>query len=227
VVVGVALLLGLRHATDPDHLVAVSTLVAVERDRLSRRATVLGLAWGLGHATAILALGLPFVFLAAVVPSPVARAAEVLVGLVIMMLAVRLVLRWKRRAFHAHAHAHGGVVHRHLHAHASRAAHDHAHDVRSPTEAYGIGLLHGVGGSAAVAVLVLASIPGTAEAVAALVAFAVAAALAMALLSAVIGAALAQQAVQRRFVRLAPVLASLTFGFGAWYAAAGALGGTS
>src|SRR5919197_1678323 len=96
VVLGVALLLGLRHATDPDHLVAVSTLLATESDRPARRATRLGLAWGVGHASSLVALGIPVVLLGGHVPRPVQETADVLVGAVIMALALRLVRHWRR-----------------------------------------------------------------------------------------------------------------------------------
>jgi ABC-type nickel/cobalt efflux system permease component RcnA len=224
VVLAVAVLLGLRHATDPDHLVAVSTLVATERERRVRRAGLLGLAWGLGHATSLLVLGLPFVLVAALLPAPVESGAEVLIGGVIMLLALRLYLRWRRGAFHAHAHRHGRTLHRHLHAHEHEHGHEHAHRVRSPLASYGIGIVHGVGGSAGVALLLLAGIADRTEAVAALVLFALATAVSMAVLSSGVGLALGVDSVQRRFVPLVPVLAVLAFGFGLTYSTA-ALGG--
>ena len=142
------MLLGLRHATDPDHLTAVSTLVLSERGRGTRRAGRLGLAWGLGHALTLLAFGLPAVLLSAYLPDAVQRAAEALVGLVIVLLALRLLRRWRRGYFHAHPHAHGGVRHAHPHVHegSGHGAHEHAHAEalgRTPLAAAGIGMLHG------------------------------------------------------------------------------------
>jgi high-affinity nickel permease len=215
----VALLLGLRHAADPDHLVAVSTLVAATRERAARRAGIVGAAWGLGHATTLIALGIPIVLFGAYLPDALQRSAEALVGLVIVLLAVQLLRRWRNGAFHAHTHAHGDVVHRHVHGHATGAAHEHRHVVvRSPAQAYAVGLVHGVGGSAGVGILLLASIPDRAEALAALVVFAFAAALAMATLSFVLGFALGRTLVERRLARLAPGLGALGIGFGFWYA---------
>jgi high-affinity nickel permease len=220
IVLAVALLLGLRHATDPDHLVAVSTLVTSERERPARRATILGLWWGLGHATTLLAFGLPIVLFGSYLPDPAQRAAEALVGVVIVVLAIRLLVRWRQGRFHSHSHDHEGVVHRHLHGH-EHAAHEHEHrPLRSPAQAYGIGCLHGAGGSAGVGVLLLASIPGAREAIAALAVFAGATALSMGVLSALLGCALAAPAVERRLQRLVPVLAGASLLFGAWYGAA-------
>ena len=75
VVIVVALVLGLRHATDPDHLAAVTTLLASGRDRAARSAARLGLVWGLGHATSLFVLGLPIVLYRAYLPEQVQRDA--------------------------------------------------------------------------------------------------------------------------------------------------------
>ena len=218
VVLGVALLLGLRHASDPDHLVAVSTLLATESDRPARRAARLGLAWGAGHASSLVVLGIPVVLLGKHVPGPVQETADVLVGLAIMALAVRLVRHWRRGAFHAHEHRHNHVSHRHLHAHARGETHVHEHrPPRSAAQAYGVGVLHGGSGSAAIVVLLLASIGSRATAAAALAVFAAGTALSMAALSLGVGYALAGEPARYRLQALAPALAALSFAFGAWW----------
>lgn len=219
VVLAVALLLGLRHASDPDHLVAVSTLVAGERERPVRRAAGLGLSWGLGHASTVVALGLPIVLFHRFLPARISSAAEVAIGLVIVALAVRLLLRWRRGMFHVHEHAHDGVAHRHLHRHDESREHAHRHVVvRSRAQAYGIGLVHGVGGSAAVGVLLLASIGDRTEALVALGLFAFGTACSMAALSALFGCALGTAPVHRRLASAAPALGLLSLAFGLWYA---------
>jgi len=88
-----ALALGLRHALDPDHLMAVSTLVAGDDEEGTRRAGRLGTIWGMGHALAIVVLGLPVVFVHAVFPEVVQRAAETAIGVIIIVLALRLLRR--------------------------------------------------------------------------------------------------------------------------------------
>ena len=222
VVLAVALLLGLRHATDPDHLAAVSTLIASEPAGGSRRAGRLGVAWGLGHATTLLAFGLPVVLFRSSLPEPVQQAAEAMVGVVIVALAVRLLVRWRRGRFHAHVHRHGEIEHRHLHPHQHDEAHGHEHRAevrlgRTPLQAYGIGLVHGVGGSAGVGVLLLAGIPDHGEAIAALIVFALAAAASMATLSSGFGYALTRGPVMRHVLALTPVLGVAALLFGAWY----------
>ncbi|HEX3268670.1 MAG TPA: hypothetical protein VHQ98_11870 [Gaiellaceae bacterium] len=222
-VAAVAVLLGLRHATDPDHLVAVSTLVATEGDRPTRRATRLGAAWGAGHACTLILLGLPFVFFGVYLPELLQGTAEILVGVVIVLVALRLLRRWRAGAFHAHEHEHDGVRHRHLHRHDREAGHEHEHAGRlgrSPAQAFGVGLVHGIGGSAGIGLLLLASIGDRGTALWALLLFAAAAMCSMALFSASFGYALGRPAVRHRFESLAPTLGLLSLGVGAWYAAA-------
>ena len=143
IVLLISALLGLRHATDPDHLAAVTTLIASEQDRSRvRKASLMGLLWGLGHGTTLVLIGLPLVVLGRYLPEAVQQAAEVAIGGIIVFLAIRLLLRWRRGLYHAHTHSHdGGPLHRHLHSHSAPtgASHTHAHDVpqRTPLSSYG------------------------------------------------------------------------------------------
>jgi ABC-type nickel/cobalt efflux system permease component RcnA len=226
----VALLLGLRHASDPDHLAAVSTLIASVPEDGTRTAGRLGLAWGAGHALTLAAFGLPIVLLGAYLPDSAQRAAEAAVGVMIMVLAIRLLLRWRGGHFHAHAHRHGDLEHRHLHPHNAHEhphlpadpVHDHTHQPearlgRSPWQAFGIGLVHGTGGSAGVGVLLIATIPGGTEAVAALMVLALGTAVSMALLSSAFGYAITRGPVLTRMLAFAPAMGLVTLAFGGWY----------
>ena len=206
IVMAVAVLLGLRHATDPDHLTAVSTLVATGEERGPGRAARLGLAWGFGHATTLFAFGLPIVLANSYLPETVQEIAELAVGVMIVVLAARLLLRWNRGELRVHAHP-------------------HAHRPRSALQAYGIGLVHGVRGSAGVGVLLLAAIQNQAEGIAALFVFALFTAISMSVASASFGYTLSRGPILSRFVAVAPVMGTLSMAFGAWYAlgAVGAL----
>lgn len=222
-----ALLLGVRHATDPDHLTALSTLVLSGEERGARRAGRLGLSWGLGHAVTVVALGAPLVLFGEALPGWVARVAEGLVGLVIAALAVRLLIRWRRGYFHAHPHEHpSGVrhahphVHEHSHGHSHAHAHDHAHEERvgrTSRAAFGIGLVHGAGGSAGVGILLVAGVEGAAASAVALALFALGTALSMALVSAAWGRLLVSGAMERRLAVLAPGFGTAGLVFGCWY----------
>ena len=195
IVLGVAVLLGLRHASDPDHLAAVTTLVANDRGGATR----LGLTWGLGHASSLLVFGTPIVLWEAYLPAPVEQGAEVTIGLVIAALAVWLHRRWRRGAF-AHSHTHLRVP-----------------PTRTPWQAFGIGLVHGIGGSGGVGVLLLAAISSRPVALAALVLFAGCTAISMAVLSSGFGRVLGTRGAQRAFGKLVPAFAAFGLCFGAWY----------
>jgi len=215
-----SLLLGLRHASDPDHLAAVTTLIASENNhnRL-KKATSMGLLWGAGHATTLVVVGLPLVLLGQYLPEKLARGAEAAIGVIIVVLAVRLLVRWRRGVFHAHSHTHeGGSPHCHLHSHVSEGSHDHRASIRTPLSSYGVGLVHGVGGSGGLTLVLLSSISGKVEAAGALLLFAAGTALSMALLSTAFGLAIAGGPIGRNFGRIAPVLGALGMAFGAWYA---------
>jgi hypothetical protein len=210
VVALVAVFLGLRHATDPDHLAAVSTLVASTRERAARRAGLLGLAWGGGHALTLFAFGLPIVLFDAYLPDRVQQGAEITIGMVIVTLSLLLLVRWRRGAFHAHVHEHGDGPHLHVHSHER----GERLRTRSARSAFGIGLVHGVGGSAGIGVLLVATISSTLYSVVALALLAAFTAVSMALLSTGFGAGL----VRLPMARLAPVLGVTSLAFGVWYA---------
>jgi high-affinity nickel permease len=195
-----ALLLGLRHASDPDHLAAVTALVAGSREGAPRRAARLGATWGAGHATSLFVFGLPIVLWRAYLPEAVQSGAETLVGLLIVTLAVWLLVRWRRGLFRGDAHAH-------VHAR-----------TRTPVQAYAIGLVHGMGGSAGVGLLLLGSIRSHTLAVVALALFATCTALSMALLSTGFGLTLSRGRARASLHRIAPALGLFSLAFGVWYA---------
>jgi len=198
IVVAVSVLLGLRHASDPDHLAAVTTMIASGKERAARRAARLGFTWGLGHATSLFVFGLPVILYSAYLPAAVQRAAETSVGFVIVLLSLLLLVRWRRGAYH---HAAG-----------------HTHAARTGLQAYAIGLVHGMGGTAGVGLLLLATIHSHVLAVAALAVFAFCTAVSMAVLSTGFGLALASAPVRRSFHVMAPALGSASLAFGVWYA---------
>src|SRR4051795_12303507 len=94
IVMAIAVMLGLRHATDPDHLTAVTTLIAGNGGHDHKSARSLGLVLGLGHATTLFAFGLPIVLAKGYLPEAVQQAAETAVGVLIVALAIRVLIRW-------------------------------------------------------------------------------------------------------------------------------------
>jgi|GEM_PF-92368 len=240
-----ALLLGLRHATDPDHLTAILTLVvddvgvagagsAEQGGGAGRSALALGGAWGAGHALTLLVFGLPVVVWGNHLPEWAHGAAELAVGLLIVGLAVRLLVRWRRGYFHGHEHDHGDLTHAHPHFHEGEEGHEpphHHHEeppehehshademARTAWGAFGVGLVHGVGGSAGASLLVTAAVEGSAGRAIALAVFAGGTALSMALLTGLFGRVFAGRLTWRRAAYLFPAVGIASLAFGAWYA---------
>jgi hypothetical protein len=194
VALGVAFVLGLRHATDPDHLVAVTSVVAAD-DGDVRAATRLGAWWGAGHAAMLLAIGLPLIAFRSQLPPWLERAAETGVGIVILLLAARVIYTWVRRSARARR------------------------DPRTPQQAFGIGLLHGVAGTGAVVVLLIAALPGQFEAAAALALFAPMSVLSMAACTSAFAWVFTRPAVAPVYHSfLVPALGAFGLLFGLWYA---------
>ncbi|MET0648318.1 MAG: urease accessory protein UreH [Pyrinomonadaceae bacterium] len=164
---GLGFVLGLKHATEADHLVAVSTIVSEHRS-IWRSAAVGGL-WGLGHTASLFVAGAVLIALRVQIPEGVATALELLVALMIVLLGTRilyLVLR-RRRDVHVHEHAHDGRTHTHLHFHGRQDAHAAA-DAHAVSHAWhrglwgwrpvAVGAVHGLAGSAALTLFVLAEV---------------------------------------------------------------------
>jgi hypothetical protein len=206
VVLLVAVLLGLRHATDPDHIAAMTTLVASGRERASRSAARLGAWWGLGHAVTLVLFGVPILLAERYLPERLQQSAETAVAALVIFLALRLLGRWRHGYFDLHAHPHPEQEHR--------------HDVRTPFGAFGIGLVHGIGGSAGVGVLLLAAIPSETVAVASLLLLAAFTAVSMAVVTAGLGRALSWPPFAAASTVTIPALGGASLLFGVWYAAA-------
>ena len=204
VVILLAVLLGVRHATDPDHIAAVSTLVAAGRERATGAAARLGLWWGLGHAVTLVVFGIPILVAERYLPENVQRGAESAVAALIVFLGVRLLVRWRHGAFER----------------LGAESDDHAHPVRTSHGAFGIGLVHGMGGSAGVGVLLLAAIPSRDVAIAALLVLALFTAVSMTLVTTGFGAVLGAGGTGGAVAAAAPGIGVASLAFGLWYAAA-------
>jgi sulfite exporter TauE/SafE len=160
-VLGLGFILGLRHALDADHLAAVSTVLA---ERPSWRASgLVGLSWGIGHTLVLLFMGAIVLILRVPIPEPLAIAAEGLVGLMLVLLGGLLGVKLIRERWHLHPHDHDGKRHVHLHSHSYSYDHAHAHWWRDSVRPLCIGMAHGLAGSAALLLLVVASAETVAE----------------------------------------------------------------
>src|SRR2546422_4006113 len=150
-IAGVGLLLGFRHAFEPDHLAAVSTL-ATRQGRLLD-ACRLGLAWAAGHTVSVGLVVAVIMLFGLHLPDRLWPAADFLVALLLIGLGGSVIVRYARGRWHLHVHAHEDGPHLHLHSHAQGAEHAHAHPRGDARRSLGFGLLHGLAGSAAILVL--------------------------------------------------------------------------
>ena len=220
VALGIAFVLGLRHASDPDHLVAVTSLVAAEGGDV-RAAARLGTWWGLGHASTLLVIGLPLIALKSELPGWLESGAETGIGLVILLLAVRVLVKWHSGHYtagpHTHHHDAERERHRHLRLQAG-SAHRHR-DLRTPRQAFAIGTLHGLAGTGAVVLLLVAGLPDRLEAAAALAVFAPMSVVSMAACTSVFAWVLTRRLIEPLYRRLLiPALGGFGLVFGLWYA---------
>jgi high-affinity nickel permease len=215
VALAIAFLLGLRHASDPDHLVAVTSLVAAE-DGDTRKAARLGAWWGIGHAGALVVIGIPLIAFKAELPAWLESGAEKAIGALILVLATRVIYKWARGDYRATAHAHddGHRNRRHL---SKGDGHRHV-KVRTPAQALSIGLLHGLAGTGAVVLLLIAALPTRLEAGLALAVFAPMSIASMAALTAAFAWVLTRPIIEPVYRSiLIPALGLFGVMFGAWY----------
>ncbi len=182
-ILAIGFLLGMRHATDPDHVIAVSTIVS--RERSITKAALIGILWGCGHTLTIFVVGAAIILFGSTIPARVGMTMEFSVGLMLILLGVLNLtgsvkgLSEKFTPTHPpvtgeHAHLHGHGAHLHFHWHSHDPARDHHADalttpgwLRGPFERLGlfhalrpllVGIVHGLAGSAAIALLVLSTI---------------------------------------------------------------------
>jgi ABC-type nickel/cobalt efflux system permease component RcnA len=242
-IIALGFFLGMRHATDPDHVIAVTTIVS--RQRSIRHAALIGILWGLGHTITIFLVGSAIILFGVVIPPRLGLTMELSVGLMLILLGVLNLTGFTRwitetltpaalhadgQAAHAHPHQHGDYIHSHPHHHEPES-HGHAENatpvgwmdrtfgqlgVYQAVRPLAIGLVHGLAGSAAVALLVLTTIRDARWAIVYLLVFGIGTIAGMMLITAAI--ALPFKYSQTRFARLnqglaiASGLLSIAFG---------------
>ena len=211
---GLGSLLGMRHALEPDHLAAVSTLVAGERG--GARAAWLGACWGLGHTLALVIAGAVLVGLRAQMPPAAADAFELAVALMLVGLGVRSIHQAASlgRAGPSYLHQHG----RRLHTHPGAAPHVHIGTWTLARRPLIVGAVHGLAGSGALTALVLATLPSTAARLSYLALFGLGSTIGMAALSGMLGWPLEQLARHHAIARAVSLTVGCVSTFvGVWW----------
>lgn len=156
---GLGFILGLKHALDADHVIAISTIVS-EHKSISKSSLV-GTFWGLGHTTSLLIAGLLVILLRLAIPTKLALLMEFGVSVMLVLLGVNVIRKFLReRKVHIHTHEHDGLIHTHIHLHKGKEeTHKHNHLIKFSSKPFLVGLAHGVAGSAALMLLVLTTNP--------------------------------------------------------------------
>jgi high-affinity nickel-transport protein len=191
-IIVVGFFLGMRHATDPDHVIAVTTIVTQQRS--AKRAALIGIFWGVGHTVTIFIVGTAIILFNLAIPARLGLAMELSVGFMLIVLGAWNLVSFMQTVpsagdragiIHSHPHSHGGYVHSHVHGHAPEV-HSHAPEQNSLSRLdhvfrrvpqyqvvrpLVVGIVHGLAGSAAVALLILATIRNSAWALAYLLVF--------------------------------------------------------
>lgn len=245
--------LGMRHATDPDHVIAVSTIVS--RERQISRSALIGVFWGIGHTVTIFAVGAGIILFGLVIPPRLGLSMELAVGLMLVLLGTMNLMSFFRdlpgrevpgvdalketedaasesRVIHSHAHIHGDYIHTHPHGHGPEA-HTHPPEknpvawldrallrfkLYRPLRPLMIGTVHGLAGSAAVALLVLATIRDPRWAIAYLLVFGVGTIAGMMLITMSIASAFHLARGPQLLQRLAMASGALSLAFGIFVA---------
>jgi hypothetical protein len=205
---GLGSLLGMRHALEPDHLTAVSTLVTQERN--STRAALLGVCWGLGHTGTLLLVGAALVALRTELPASIGDLFELFVAVMLIVLGGRAVLQAVRQGT-GHRHRHAFAVHHH----SGMAPHVHIGTWTLARRPLLVGAIHGLAGSGALTAFVLTTLPTTASRVSYMVLFGLGSTVGMAALSGLLGwplARLGSNEIVRRAISFAVGSTSLVLG---------------
>jgi high-affinity nickel permease len=208
-------MLGMRHALEPDHLAAVSTLASEERGGL-KASLRLGAFWGLGHTLALLLVGGSLAVLGAQMPARLGFAFELLVALMICTLGVRAMMRAvaEGRAGSEHTHAHGGLTH----THAAPSEHLHLSRWTLATRPLLIGLMHGLAGSGALTALVMAELPTAGARLSYIALFGAGSVVGMSLLTGLAGVPMMKLAREPRLAAgLLLFTGFMSTGIGAWW----------
>jgi high-affinity nickel permease len=178
--------LGVKHALDADHVVAISTIVSQYRNPL--KATLVGIFWGIGHTTTLLLVGIAVIGFKLVIPDQLALSMEFLVGVILFALGIQILWMYLPKKKHLHVHDHGDKIHAHEHFHLRKGGgEDVQHHPLRQHKSLLLGMMHGLAGSAALMLLVLSTIQSPIEGAIYILVFGVGSILGMMVISTLIG----------------------------------------
>lgn len=154
-------ILGIKHAIEPDHVIAVSTIASRSKNLL--RSSLSGVFWGIGHTATLFIVGIIIILMKGEIPEEWAMSLEFLVGIMLVYLGITTILSF--RNIHGHRHKHDGGEHWHVHTHehSGEHGHKHRHKDRPYLKSTIVGLVHGLAGSAAMVLLTMSTVKNVLE----------------------------------------------------------------
>ncbi|HDX9578891.1 TPA: sulfite exporter TauE/SafE family protein [Bacillus pseudomycoides] len=161
-ILALGFVLGIKHAIEPDHIIAVSTIASQSKKLF--RSTLAGVFWGIGHTATLFIIGIILIFMKGEIPEKWAMSLEFLVGIMLVYLGLTTVFSLKN--IHVHQHEHDGEEHKHIHSHIHSGKHEHKHQHTNVSylKSMLIGLVHGLAGSGAMVLLTMSTVKSVWEA---------------------------------------------------------------
>lgn len=161
-VLALGFILGIKHAIEPDHVIAVSTIASQSKKLWN--ASLAGVFWGIGHTATLFIVGIILIFMKGEIPEKWSLSLEFLVGIMLVYLGVKTILSFKN--IHMHHHVHDGEDHKHVHSHKKHGKHEHKIQHKKPRylQSLLIGLVHGLAGSGAMVLLTMSTVKSIGEA---------------------------------------------------------------
>jgi len=162
-ILALGFVLGIKHAIEPDHVIAVSTIAS--QSKKLWRSSLAGVFWGIGHTATLFIIGTILIVMKGEIPEKWAMSLEFLVGIMLVYLGVTTFLSFKN--IHLHKHDHNGEVdnHKHIHTHEHSGTHEHHHHHVSYLRSMAIGFVHGLAGSGAMVLLTMSTVKSVWEGV--------------------------------------------------------------
>ncbi|TWE01125.1 cytochrome C biogenesis DsbD-like protein [Neobacillus bataviensis] len=161
-ILALGFVLGIKHAIEPDHVIAVSTIASQSKKLF--KSTLAGVFWGIGHTATLFIIGVILILMKGEIPEKWAMSLEFLVGIMLVYLGLTTLLSFKN--IHLHQHEHDGDEHKHLHSHSHNGKHQHNHQHQNVSylKSLFIGLVHGLAGSGAMVLLTMSTVKSVWEA---------------------------------------------------------------
>lgn len=210
----IGFILGIKHAIEPDHVIAVSTIAS--HSRKLWRATLTGMFWGIGHTLTLLIVGLVLILMKGEISEVWALSLEFSVGIMLVYLGLTTFFSFRKKKRHVHKHEHGGNVHKHFHSHEYSKTHNHDHRGVSWIRSVFIGSVHGLAGSAAIVLLTMSTITSFWKAIVYILIFGAGTVIGMLLFTTILGIPFVfttnQKRINHTLIQITGVI-SILFGF--------------